>query len=122
MENIVEKTDWEDMIEFLQDTKRQVLEFKQYIEENFASYVNPDQTIFYAAAQIMEALRDDPTKDNTPFEHPAFTRGQHDGVRGACERIEQVLSGVDDGSGVLGNERLEKLRREVFAIKTRAGA
>lgn len=35
--------------------------------------------------------REDPIWDNTPFEHPAYARGQRDGVRGAVKFIKSGI-------------------------------
>lgn len=61
------------------------------------------------------ALPDDPELDGTDGAHPAWWRGQSDGVDGACARIEAAIDGMDSGAGVLGNDRLEKLRRKLLA-------
>lgn len=61
---------------------------------------------------------DDPELDGTDDAHPAWWRGSTAGVAGACERIEAVLDGKDSGAGVLGNERLERLRRRLLAAPT----
>ena len=55
--------------------------------------------------------------DNIDAAHPAFWRGQLSGVNRVCERIEDILDGKDDGRGVFGDERLEKVRRSLLGIK-----
>lgn len=64
-------------------------------------------------------IEDDPLFDNTDFAHPAFWRGQLSGVHGACKSIENTLDGEDDGSGVVNDERLEKLRRRLLVNITK---
>lgn len=59
---------------------------------------------------------DNPEFDGTDGAHPAFWRGQDDGVRGTVMRIDQILDGKDDGRGVVGYEPLEKLRRRLLAM------
>lgn len=39
-----------------------------------------------------------PELDGTGFEHPAFARGQDDGVRGACRVLTKVLDGDPVGT------------------------
>ena len=67
------------------------------------------------------AMRDDPEDDNTPFAHPAFWRGQDDGVRGVVMRVRQILDGTDKGEGWLGDPELEAMRRELLALREKAG-
>jgi len=62
---------------------------------------------------------DDPELDGTDAAHPAYWRGQDDGVRGVVMRIQRILDGQDDGSGVLGHEDLEKVRRRVLELVRR---
>jgi len=69
----------------------------------------------------VSGYKDDPEADGTDFAHPAFWRGQDDGVRGAVMRIRQVLDGKDDGSGVIGDEGLEKLRRDILTLLRKYG-
>lgn len=64
---------------------------------------------------------DAPELDGTDDAHPAWWRGSKAGVAGACERIENALGGRDSGAGVLGNARLESLRRRVLAISQPGG-
>jgi hypothetical protein len=54
--------------------------------------------------------------DNTPFAHPAFWRGQDDGVLGVVRKIENILDGNDDGAGVCASVELEKLRRRLLEM------
>ena len=61
-------------------------------------------------------MKDDPELDATDFAHPAWWRGHINGCEGTCMRIERILEGQDDGSGVLGNKKLESLRRKLLKI------
>lgn len=55
--------------------------------------------------------------DGTDGAHPAFWRGQEDGVWGACMRIRQALEG---GDGMrLGNPELRAVCKEVAKLKHR---
>jgi len=73
--------------------------------------------IVYDLWEIIKNTReDDPDDDCTDFAHPAYWRGEKDGVRGAVMRIRKVLNGEDDGSGVMGCEELEQLRRDILAL------
>jgi hypothetical protein len=58
----------------------------------------------------MEYL-DRPHADNTPNAHPAFFRGQSDGIKGAVSRIKDVIEGKDEGKGIFLSTDLEKVRR-----------
>lgn len=66
-----------------------------------------------------ENVEDDSLHDNTDFAHPAFWRGQLSGVHGVCKKIEDILDGIDGGSGVSNNECLEKLRRRLLDTVTK---
>lgn len=61
-------------------------------------------------------IEDNPEFDNTDFAHPAFWRGQDDGINGACRVLEKVLDGKDDGGGAIGSKRLEDLRRRLLKL------
>jgi hypothetical protein len=67
--------------------------------------------------EAAEALRDDPDLDGTDGAHPAFWRGQDDGVRGAVRVIKRALEGRDDGSGVVGYLGLQVLRQNVIKAR-----
>jgi uncharacterized protein (DUF433 family) len=58
--------------------------------------------------------RDDPELDATDGAHPAWWRGNDAGVAGACRVLAAVLDGSDGGSGVVGSEPLEMLRRRLI--------
>ena len=66
-------------------------------------------------------ILDDPEADGTDDAHPAFWRGQDDGVRGAVMRMMQAIEGKDDGSGIIGDEGLEKARRAILAMRKKIG-
>jgi hypothetical protein len=70
---------------------------------------------------MRSVIPDDPEADGTDNAHPAFWRGQDDGVRGATMRIMQAIEGRDDGSGVIGDEGLEKARRAILAMRKKIG-
>ena len=59
---------------------------------------------------------DDPDVDGTPLAHPSYWRGEKHGVWGAVNRIREVLDGGDDGSGIIGDTYLEKLRRDLLML------
>ncbi|MBV5345851.1 MAG: hypothetical protein JZU63_10235, partial [Rhodoferax sp.] len=61
-------------------------------------------------------LADDPTLDGTDNAHPAYWRGEDAGVRGTLMRLQQILDGKDDGSGVLGDPKLESFRRRLMQL------
>lgn len=60
--------------------------------------------------------RDDPSLDATEAAHPAWRRGEAYGTQTVLARIEQILDGHDDGSGVIENAQLEALRRRLLAL------
>lgn len=63
-------------------------------------------------AKILErALEDDSEWDGTDAAHPAFWRGQKDGVRGVIMRINEILDGKD--AGVFGDSELEKVKQRI---------
>lgn len=58
---------------------------------------------------------DDPQWDSTDFAHPAFFRGQEDGVRGACRVLRDVLEkGLH---GVTAQEDLQRLREDLEELR-----
>jgi hypothetical protein len=59
---------------------------------------------------------DEKEDDGTDFAHPSWWRGERYGIEGACQIVEDVLKGKDNGIGVIGNSRLEKIRR--WALST----
>lgn len=68
-------------------------------------------------ASVYTLVKDYPFFDGTDAAHPAWWRGNDAGVDGAVRRIEEVLSGKDDGSGVLGYAPLENLRRRLIGLR-----
>lgn len=63
------------------------------------------------------AEHDDPEMDGTYAAHPAWWRGNRRGVQAACEVLNKVLDGKDDGAGSMGGNELEALRRRLLAMK-----
>ncbi|MDZ4342109.1 MAG: hypothetical protein U1E51_06680 [Candidatus Binatia bacterium] len=80
-------------------------------------------TLCEEVRRLREELQraNDPEADNTPAEHPAFSRGQDDGVRGACARIRESL--LADKAGIMSEPiesvclDVERLRQERDALK-----
>lgn len=62
---------------------------------------------------------DDPGWDGTGFEHPAFYRGEQYGASQVLRRIKKILSGEDEGHGVIGDPELEAIRREILSLRDR---
>ena len=64
--------------------------------------------------------QNDQDLDNTPLQHPAFSRGQDDGVRGACMRIEQEITGNKEaGRDFTTDKALKTVRESVRRLKAR---
>lgn len=66
-----------------------------------------------------QTILDYPDLDGTDWAHPAWWRGNDDGVRGVAMRIKKILDGKDDGAGVIGYDVLEKVRRTLLEIMRR---
>lgn len=62
-------------------------------------------------------IPDNPYMDGTDAAHPAWWRGNERGVQVACEFLNIVLDGKDNGSGTMGGKELEALRRRLLAMK-----
>ena len=78
---------------------------------------NPGSDLTKGESKVITTFVDDkPECDGTDFAHPAFWRGEEYGVRGTVMRIRQILDGSDDGKGVIGNEELETLRRDILKL------
>jgi len=60
---------------------------------------------------------DNPEHDNTPQAHPAFNRGKGTGILETLAIMRNVIIGIDDGSGTINSEEIEKIRRSVFIMK-----
>ena len=60
---------------------------------------------------------DRPEDDNTPKAHPAYNRGKMKGILETLAIMRNVIVGVDDGSGTINSEEIEKIRRSVFIMK-----
>jgi hypothetical protein len=63
----------------------------------------------------MANLNDNPELDGTPFESPAYFRGQQKCVETICYLINRILDGNDDGRGV-SNEPWESTRRRLLEL------
>jgi hypothetical protein len=68
------------------------------------------------AQKNVGGYQDDTEWDGTDFAHPAFWRGQDDGVSVVVKRIRKVLDGKDKGGGVIGDVGFEKLRRDILEL------
>lgn len=60
---------------------------------------------------------DDPGWDGTGYEHPAFYRGEQYGASQVLCRIKKILSGEDEGHGIIGDPELEAIRREILSLR-----
>jgi len=60
---------------------------------------------------------DRPEDDNTPKAHPAYNRGKMKGILETLAIMRNVIVGVDDGSGTINSEEIEKIRRSIFIMK-----
>lgn len=94
-------------------------EIVAWLRKSAATYrlVNISAPGYAAAADLIDRLlaSDNPDLDATDAAHPSWWRGQQHGVNGAVARLQAVLDGKDDGSGVLGSPGLEALRRRLLA-------
>lgn len=61
---------------------------------------------------------DDPEADGTDYAHPAWWRGQQDGVAGAAMRWREALEKPIPAAGVM-HEPLETLRRDTERLRER---
>jgi len=61
-------------------------------------------------------ILDDPEYDCTPFESPAYLRGEEHGIDVVIRQINKILDNKDDGHGVCSYEPLELLRRRLLNI------
>jgi hypothetical protein len=59
---------------------------------------------------------DDPELDCTPFQSRAYSRGVTWATRNVVEIVNGILDGKDSGTGVFGDEGLEKLRRRLLEL------
>lgn len=71
--------------------------------------------------QKAKERENNPDLDCTPFESPAFQRGEAYGVDATIQEIMDILDGKDNGNGVCGYEPLETLRRRLLKAKKLAG-
>lgn len=65
---------------------------------------------------VEKLICDDPSLDGTDCAHPAFWRGVDYGIAGLIIRIERILAKKDNGSGVIGNPKIEALRRKLLLL------
>jgi hypothetical protein len=61
-------------------------------------------------------ILDDPSNDCTPYQHPAFDRGQRYGVQAVCRTINRILDGNVDRSGTYGEPELQELRERLLTL------
>lgn len=62
---------------------------------------------------------DNPEADGTDAAHPAWWRGHDAGCLHVTRKIQSALDGADNGTGTISHPEVEKLRREVLAMKAR---
>ena len=60
---------------------------------------------------------DDPVFDATDAAHPAWWRGEKYGSQQAARKVRKILDGGDDGTGMSSDPDLEKIRRDILALK-----
>lgn len=63
---------------------------------------------------------DTPECDGTDFAHPAWWRGHSQSIASLCQRINEILDGKDDGSGV-SSEPWESTRRRLLELRESGG-
>ena len=63
---------------------------------------------------------DNPEWDGTDGAHPAWWRGQEDGVKGAVMRVREALEGNEGAMAGKCQEPLQSLREDVAALLDRA--
>lgn len=64
--------------------------------------------------KLMDGVWDDEELDGTDFAHPAYWRGQDKVVQLFIKKVEKILNGKDDGSGVTNPKEFERLRRRML--------
>jgi|TARA_R110002020_G_scaffold37458_6_gene113161 hypothetical protein len=60
---------------------------------------------------------DRPEDDNTKKAHPAFNRGKVRGILETLSIIKKIITGEDDGSGIINSPEIEKIRKSIFLMK-----
>tara|TARA_R100001443_G_scaffold109423_1_gene120698 strand:- start:266 stop:538 length:273 start_codon:yes stop_codon:yes gene_type:complete len=60
---------------------------------------------------------DRPEDDNTKKAHPAFHRGKVRGILETLSIIKNIITGEDDGSGIINSPEIEKIRKSIFLMK-----
>ena len=60
---------------------------------------------------------DRPEDDNTKKAHPAFNRGKVRGILETLSIIKRIITGEDDGSGIINSPEIEKIRKSIFLMK-----
>lgn len=63
---------------------------------------------------------DDPELDATDGAHPAWFRGEEHATKRVVGRLQKAIDGDDDGAGGISYAPLEKLRRDILALKANA--
>lgn len=85
------------------------------------------RSVAFIATEVMDRLRllgvwvDDPEGDDTPYAHPAWWRGEENGVAGAAMRWDQALTRPYPHPGVM-NEPLESVYRRTEALRSERDA
>ena len=64
---------------------------------------------------LIQLAKDDPEMDATDFAHPAWWRGNDQGVIVLCGMINKILDGKDEGHGT-SREPWESTRRRLIAL------
>ena len=59
---------------------------------------------------------DRPEDDNTKKAHPAFHRGKVRGILETLSIIKNIITGEDDGSGIINSPEIEKIRKSIFLM------
>lgn len=98
------------------DTKPPSVEAMDFLE-----HVRPDTLedwgrVLDAFAEQRATALDNPEWDATDAAHPAWWRGNDAGVAVTVQGLGDVLDGKDNGTGVVGYEPLETLRRRLGAV------
>tara|TARA_R100000152_G_scaffold11701_1_gene4971 strand:+ start:438 stop:755 length:318 start_codon:yes stop_codon:yes gene_type:complete len=60
---------------------------------------------------------DRPEDDNTHNAHPAWKRGKIAGILETLAIVKDVITGDDDGSGVINSGEIEKIRRSIIVMR-----
>ncbi len=60
---------------------------------------------------------DRPEDDNTRNAHPAFNRGKARGILETLAIVKKVITGEDNGTGIINSPEIEKIRRSIFIMR-----